>query len=395
MHVGDIAGAHRPTSVKQMSDSKKRICWITPDYFMAVDSSIVPQLSQYYEIDWVVINTYNTKLKSNLQRFDTLKPREYNLRYRQRDPRIIWQYFELLSSVRNADVDVVYVSFHGLPYFFPVLFLLIDINKVIYGAHNVNVPQGAVHEGLMRAYQNYMFKKIKHYHVFSKYQLSVISRLLPAKNHYYAPFVMEEPKPTNTCLPGKTIRFLFFGYIRKYKRLDLLINAFQDLYNSGFQQIELSIAGSCDNWEYYQSMITISKGIESRIEIIPDEDIPDLISSCHYLVLPYQYGTQSGVLRLAYQYNKPVIASDIDAFRQFVINGSTGFLFKSGSQDNLTAVMRDAVLTHETNYSKLRENIENYVKQELSLEQIIAKYSLFLDACGNHDTLARVDKYEK
>jgi glycosyltransferase involved in cell wall biosynthesis len=349
---------------------------------MEIDSRIVPHLSQYYEIDWILINTYNTKRPSNIQPFGTLKPREFSLRYRQRDPRIIWQYCELLLSIRKAKVDVVYVSFHGLPYFFPVLFMLLDMKKVIYGAHNVSVPQGAVHEGMMRAYQNYMFRRIKHYHVFSEYQLSIISRLLPAKNHYYAPFVLEERKPTNTCLSEKTIRFLFFGYIREYKRLDLLINAFQDLYKSGFQQIELFIAGSCDNWEYYQSLITIDKGIETRIDIIPETDIPALISSCHYLVLPYQDGTQSAVLNLAYQYNKPVITSDIDAFRQFVVDGSTGFLFKSGSRDSLTAVMRTTVLSHEANYGHLKANIKEYVKQELSVEQIIARYRAFLDCCA-------------
>jgi glycosyltransferase involved in cell wall biosynthesis len=349
---------------------------------MDIDSRIVPLLSQYYEIDWIRISTYHTKRQSNIQSFGTLKPREVHLRYRQRDPRIIWQYCELLRSIRKEDVDVIYVSFHGLPYFFPILFTLLDVRKVIYGAHNVSVPQGAVHEGMMRAYQKYMFKRIRHYHVFSKYQLSIISRLLPAKNHYYAPFVLEERKPTNACLPEKTIRFLFFGYIREYKRLDLLINAFQDLYKSGVQQIELVIAGSCDNWRHYQSLITIDKGIEARIEIIPETDIPDLISSCHYLVLPYQDGTQSAVLNLAYQYNKPVITSDIDAFRQFVVDGSTGFLFKTGSRDSLTEVMRNTVLSHEENYGNLKANIKEYVKQELSLEQIISKYRAFLECCA-------------
>lgn len=166
-----------------MSEAKKRIFWITPDYFMAVDSRIVPHLSQYYEIDWILINTYKTKRKSDLQSLGNLRPKEYNLKYRQRDPRIIWQYVELLLLVRNAGVDVVYVSFHGLPYFFPVLFLLLDINKVIYGAHNVSVPQGAALERLMQTYQRYMFRKIKHYHVFSK---------VSAK-YYFAAVARQEP----------------------------------------------------------------------------------------------------------------------------------------------------------------------------------------------------------
>ena len=371
-----------------MSDSKKRICWTTPDYFMPIDSRVVPHLSQYYEIDWILINTYNTRRKWDLQQFDALKPREYNLRYRQRDPRIICQYIELLSSIRDAASDVVYVSYDGFPYFFPLLFLFLDAKKVIYGAHNVNVPKGTEHERLMRIYQGFLFKMVKHYHVFSRYQLSSIARVLPGKHHYYAPFVFENIGSTVNHLPGKTIRFLFFGYIKEYKRLDLLISAFQDVYTSGMQQIELLIAGSCDNWKHYQSMITIDKGIQTRIDIVPEKDIPELINSCHYLVLPYQDGTQSGVLHLAYQYNKPVITSDIEAFTQYVVDGSTGFLFKNGLKDSLATVLRHVVLNHETTYGHLQASIRQYIAQELSLEQVVAKYREFLDACATSSMLS-------
>ncbi len=364
-----------------MPKLKKKLCWITPDYFLCVDALIVPELSNDYEIDWILINTRNTGRKSDGLVFNTFKPKEYNLKYRQRDPRIIIQYLRLLNNIRESDADLIYISFHGLPYFFPLFFLLINPNRVIYGAHNVSTPKGASNECLMRIYNNYVHSRMKKFHVFSKSQLTIIRRLLPDKKSYYAPLALEDYGSSAVIPPDNIIRFLFFGYIRNYKRLDLLINAFQDLYKSGMQNIELYIAGNCENWEYYQSMITISEGIKTRIEIIPNHDIPDLISSCHYMVLPYQDIAQSAVLTLAYQYNKPIIASDIDPFREFIVDGFTGFFFKRQSRESLSSVMREVILKHNANYENMRQNIMAFVKKEYSMSQIISMYKAFLDEC--------------
>src|SRR4029077_2457295 len=95
--------------------------------------------------------------------------------------------------------------------------------------HNVTTPSGAVNERAMRLYHRYVFKKIDQFHVFSKYQLSAISRLLPDKRHYYAPLPLENYGISQLTAPPDRVRFLFFGYIREYKRLDLLIKSFQAL----------------------------------------------------------------------------------------------------------------------------------------------------------------------
>lgn len=365
----------------EMPKLKKKLCWITPDYFLCVDAFIVPKLSKDYDIEWILVNTKNTERKSDGLLCNQFKPKAYNLKYRQKDPRIILQYVRLIKEIHMSDTDLIYISFHGLPYFFPLFFLSINTDRVIFGAHNVSTPKGASNEWLMRIYHNYAYKRIKNFHVFSRSQLSVIKKLQPKKNHYYAPLALEDYGSSDVIPPNDVIRFLFFGYITEYKRLDLLINSFQQLYNSGIQNIELYIAGKCDKWEYYQSMITVNDRIKTRVEIIPNKDIPNLIASCHYMVLPYQDGTQSGVLTLAYRYNKPVIVSDIDCFKEFTVDGSTGFLFKSQSQDSLSSVMREVILNHNANYAKLKQNIAAFVKKEYSINHILSKYKAFLDDC--------------
>jgi glycosyltransferase involved in cell wall biosynthesis len=358
---------------------KKRICWVTPDYFQSVDSNIVPFLTDDYDIKWIIINTKNSKRKSDEAIRDTLLLKEIHLKYKQRDPRIVFQFIKLLMDIRKENYDLVYISFHGLPYFFPIFFTLIDSNKVIYGAHNVSTPKGASNEKLMRAYHHYAYKRFKKFQVFSKFQLDVITKMQPGKKHYYAPIALKDYGTSVVTPPKDVIRFLFFGYIRDYKRLDLLLKSFQYLYDSGTKNIELYIAGNCENWKLYEVLIAKDSPIITRIEIIPDKDIPDLVSACHYMVLPYKDGAQSGVLTLAYQYNKPVIVSDIESFKQFVVEGLTGFSFKNGSEEDLSNVLKNVVDEHQNNYQYLKDHIKVYVEEEFAIGKIIERYKNFLN----------------
>jgi glycosyltransferase involved in cell wall biosynthesis len=255
---------------------------------------------------------------------------------------------------------------------------MMDLNRVIYGVHNVHTPKGASNEHWMRLYQSYAFGVMKRFHVFSRNQLGVISDMLPTKRLYYAPFAPDDYGESTAQPPRDRIRFTSFGYIRQYKRLDLLIGAFKTLYDEGLP-IELLIAGGCDRWDRYATLIGNHPGIHAKIGVIPNEDIPDLISSSHYLVLPYQDGAQSAVLPLAYRYGTPVITSDIDAFRDAVVDGTTGFRFRSLSQESLCQTMWDVVLRHEEVYAGLQRNIRAHVAQEYSLEGIFQKYRDFID----------------
>jgi len=220
---------------------------------------------------------------------------------------------------------------------------------------------------------------MKRFHVFSRSQLRVISDMLPTKRLYYAPFAPDDYGESDARPPDDRIRFTSFGYIRQYKRLDLLIGAFKTLYGEGHRNIELLIAGGCDSWDRYKALIDNHPGIHARIGVVPNGDIPDLIASSHYLVLPYQDGAQSAVLPMAYRYGTPVITSDIDAFRDAVVDGSTGFRFRSLSQESLCHTMRDVVLRHEEMYAGLKHNIRTHVAMEYSSNGIVAKYREFIE----------------
>jgi D-inositol-3-phosphate glycosyltransferase len=215
--------------------------------------------------------------------------------------------------------------------------------------------------------------------VFSTHQLELISQLLPDKRHYYAPLSPDNYGPSAVSAPQDRVRFLFFGYIRRYKRLDLLIHAFQSLYGAGYKNIELVIAGRCDDWKSYEELIGDTPNVTVRIGVVPNRDIPDLVSSCHYVVMPYQDSAQSAVLGLAYNYRRPVIVSDIEAFAGVVRPGQTGLVFPSLSSDALASAMEQAIQGHPHTFNEFTAKLESFVRREYAIEGIVARYEAFID----------------
>lgn len=119
---------------------------------------------------------------------------------------------------------------------------------------------------------------------------------------------------------------LFFGLIRDYKGLDLLIDAMSLLDDS----YQLIIAGeSYGDFSKYRQQIDASPA-KSRIKVvnryIEDSEVSVLFSASDLLVIPYRSATQSGVVPIAYHFEVPVVATDVGGLKETVAEPGTGLL---------------------------------------------------------------------
>ena len=119
---------------------------------------------------------------------------------------------------------------------------------------------------------------------------------------------------------------LFFGLIRDYKGLDLLISA-MSLLDESYQ---LVIAGeSYGDFGKYQQAIENSPA-RSRIKVlsryIADDEVPLLFAAADLLVTPYRSATQSGVIPVAYHFDVPVLATDVGGLKENIERAGTGFV---------------------------------------------------------------------
>jgi glycosyltransferase involved in cell wall biosynthesis len=149
---------------------------------------------------------------------------------------------------------------------------------------------------------------------------------------------------------------LFFGLIREYKGLDLLIDAMAHLDDS----YQLLIAGeSYGSFQRYQKQIDHSPA-QDRILVknyyIEDKTVPILFSAADALVLPYKSATQSGVLPVAYHYETPVVATDLGGFREAIEKAGTGLVCPP-SPEAIAAAIEQLFRTE-------RENILANIRRE-------------------------------
>ncbi len=138
---------------------------------------------------------------------------------------------------------------------------------------------------------------------------------------------------------------LFFGRITPYKGLEYLISAFRQML-ARHDDYRLIIAGRVDRCEGYWRAIReeISEDVQRgrvllRAEFIPDEETEVYFKAADVLVLPYRDIYQSGVLFLGHSFGLPVLAADVGSFKDDIVEGKTGFLFRPQDSADLANVI--------------------------------------------------------
>lgn len=122
---------------------------------------------------------------------------------------------------------------------------------------------------------------------------------------------------------------LFFGFIRKYKGLDLLLEAISHLKKAG-KSYKLLIAGEFYGDEAeYQALIDkldIREQLILHTHFIPDDQVRYYISAADLLVQPYRHATQSGVTPLAFHFNKPMVVTNVGGLPELVPDKVAGIV---------------------------------------------------------------------
>lgn len=276
----------------------------------------------------------------------------------------------LLRNVVSGDPDIIYINYQGYPYLAIVTKLLLNSRNVIWAVHQATPHLGMKHSLLVKLYFDFLYTKFCNYQLFSATQEEVFKTLYPNRKVTLIPLALKDFGMTTCNPPADKIVFMNFGKIIKNKNIGLLIQAACILYDEGYQNFKVKICGACDNWNYYQKMIRYPEIFDLHISMIDNKEIPNLFGEAHYFILPYSAISQSGQLKIAFNYNVPIIASDLDEFVKEIIDNKTGYLFENNNVYSLVDVMRKAIELHCDNYENLRgeqkQRAEKYNKENIA-----------------------------
>ena len=136
---------------------------------------------------------------------------------------------------------------------------------------------------------------------------------------------------------------LFFGFIRDYKGLDLLLKAFSDVR---FRKLPLRllVAG-----EFYSDPkpyldLIAELGLNDDVilsnDFIPDSEVYQYFCAADLVVQPYRHATQSGVTQIAYHFNRPMIITDVGGLAEFVPEGKVGYVVQPDPESIADAILK-------------------------------------------------------
>ncbi|MCR4964301.1 MAG: glycosyltransferase [Bacteroidales bacterium] len=136
---------------------------------------------------------------------------------------------------------------------------------------------------------------------------------------------------------------LFFGFIRAYKGLDLLLDAFAD---DRFKDapIKLLVAGEFygDSAPYLKKIEEL--GIQERVvlktDFIPDSEVNRYFSAADIVAQPYKTATQSGVTQIAFHFEKPMLVTNVGGLAEIVPDGKIGYVVEPDSKQIADALWR-------------------------------------------------------
>lgn len=177
-------------------------------------------------------------------------------------------------------------------------------------------------------------------------------------------------------LPSDARVLLFFGLIRDYKGLDLLIDAFGRLDGRYHLVVAGEPYGSFEGFQRQIDALPQRANIHLHTRFIADGEVPLFFSAADAVVLPYKSATQSGVTAIAFHFGVPVVATDVGGLREALHNGRAGVLVNEATGPAVAAGISQLF---ELDQARVRQAIAA-LREELSWRRFAAGLADFAKA---------------
>jgi glycosyltransferase involved in cell wall biosynthesis len=170
------------------------------------------------------------------------------------------------------------------------------------------------------------------------------------------------------CINKKVL--LFFGIIRDYKGLDILLNTLQFLDESYILIIAGEVYGSFEKYENIIKEKKLDKKVKLYTRYIDDSEVTNFFSAADVCVLPYRSATQSGITNIAYHFELPVISTNVGGLAETISYGRTGLITEEVNEKALLKQIKNFYEIYNPN--EFAQNIQQYNKEN-SWENFVSK----------------------
>ena len=285
-------------------------------------------------------------------------------------------YFTTAKAIRKYEPDLVLMKY-WLPFFAPSLGsvsrLLKKKTKIISILDNVTPHEHRIGDRLLNKYflsGNHGFVAMSNVVKEDLLSIAPAAKYLLHPHPLYDHFGKKADQKIALAklgLPAGKKIILFFGFIRDYKGLDLLIEAMKNMPDDALLLVAGEVYGDFKKYEEQISRSGLEERIKLFIRYINDDEVPLFFSAADVCVLPYRSATQSGITSISYHFDLPIIATDVGGLKESIKHNETGLVVRQADAQ----LIRESLIEYFQNdlKQKFQSNIE-YLKKESSWDHL-------------------------
>ncbi|TGM11969.1 glycosyltransferase [Leptospira selangorensis] len=257
---------------------------------------------------------------------------------------------------------------------FAIIAFLVRRKKipVIFLCHNL-ADHGA--KGLKKTIIEFLLSSADGYIVHSNEHKDFLKSNYPEKPvlKIHIPSYEEFPEPKGLLRKRGRLELLFFGFIRPYKGLDILMQALSKLDDP---EVYLTVAG--ETWEDKDFLYNLVKNlhlknVELHLSYTKEEELAEFFGRADVAILPYRSASGSAVAAVAYRYDCPIIATRVGGLVDIVLDGETGYLVEPESSTSIAEKLKNL---SRKDLAHMKGAIRNF-KKELTWESVAEKIIKF------------------
>lgn len=284
------------------------------------------------------------------------------------NPKTIWLYIKVLSSIHNYNPDVIHFTWPQTRT--PALLYFLR-KKIVMTVHDP-LPHSSHKDKVIERYRNLGFKRADSLILLNKHMTKEFCEryaIKESKIRYSKLGVFDylDSYPAPKC-DVKEKYILFFGQIASYKGLEYLLPAMVEVHKS-HPEWKLIVAGG---GKMYFDITEYEKleYIEIRNHFIDMPELVSLLRNCEFAVAPYKDATQSGLLLNAFSLNKPMVVTNVGNFPDMVKDGMTGFVVPPCEVTPLVNAMNKLIENPEI-LMTMSTNIKHQWREDMRWDRIV------------------------
>lgn len=260
-----------------------------------------------------------------------------------------FSYYKTAKEILKSKPDVVLISY-WMPFFAPAFGKIAKILrkkgiKTIAILHNVIAHEKRFGD---KELTKYFFKNCDGFVLLNIASEKDLLGLKPDAKYIIHPHPLYDhygDKVDKTLareklnLPEDKKVILFFGFIRDYKGLDILIESMKYLGDDFLLLVGGEVYGDFKKYDELIDKLGVRNMINLQIRYIPEYEIHLFFSASDVCVLPYRSATQSGIAGIAYFFDLPVIVTNVGGLAEMVESGKTGFIAERPTPEEISSAI--------------------------------------------------------